>query len=96
MNIMEMKCPKCNSEELRFIGQLTLSAPLHMQGNLTKYNLISDDLRLLSFDWNTMDVICINCGCVVITGMKNYIQTLEEKVKTLTKEIEQLKNNGGI
>ena len=58
---MSIKCAKCGSTNLGFMGDLTISAPIEFFHRLSKAVLRSKDIRIWGFDWGKADIICNDC-----------------------------------
>lgn len=56
-----MKCKKCGSTKLSFMGDLTISAPIEYFHNLSKKTLRGKDVRIWGFNWEKADIICGDC-----------------------------------
>lgn len=60
--MVDFKCWRCGSTNVRFMTQVTLAAPMSMYGNFTKTNLRSKEVVLWGVDWAHCDIYCMGCN----------------------------------
>ena len=58
---MPIKCSKCGSTNLGFMGELTISAPIEYYHRLSKQAIRSKGIRIWGFDWGKANIICSDC-----------------------------------
>ena len=56
-----MSCNLCGSTQLNFTAKLSVTAPIHMFGRLTKKDIASKDVSLLAMDWSNARIVCRHC-----------------------------------
>lgn len=55
------RCPKCGSENVTFMADVTISAPMKFFHRMNKRAFRSKDVMLWCVDWRRADIVCHDC-----------------------------------
>lgn len=55
------RCPKCGSENVTFMADVTISAPMEFYHNLSKRAFRRKEVQLWGVDWHRADIVCHDC-----------------------------------
>lgn len=68
----KLKCPKCGSENLRFMVDVKMSFDIKHLFKLTKAALREKTTELQLTDWRNVDVLCFECCYTMKLEDANY------------------------
>lgn len=56
-----MKCPRCDSENMSFMVDIIVHAPIKYLHELSKTNLRKKDVEIIGADWDKATYVCLEC-----------------------------------
>lgn len=86
-----IKCPKCQSENIRFMTSLIISAPIKYYHNLVKEAYTDKDTIIWGVNWgHDIMLSCADCGHMLLDRhtMWDQIDKLHDRIKQLRKALE--------
>ncbi len=86
-----MKCPKCDSTNIRIQVPVGVSAPAELEGKFSKAMFRRADVNLTHANWECLDRVCVDC-CWSCNGYGNYVSRLATENESLKLESDKQKS----